>query len=48
MGDDCIFQSHVFDWQRNFEVRPSEEVLKTTKITVADFAILLPLNDNID
>lgn len=48
MGDDCILQSCVFDWQRNFEARTSEEVLETTKITVADFAILLPLNNNID
>lgn len=48
MGDDYIFQSQVFDWQRDFKVRTSEETLETTKITVADFAILLPLNDNID
>lgn len=48
MGDDCILCSLVFDWQMGFEEPTSEEALETTKITVADFAILLPLNDNID
>lgn len=43
----CIFQGRVFDWQSDFEVR-TFEVLETTKIVVADLAILLPLNDNID
>lgn len=44
----CLFQSHVSDWQSDFEIRTFEEMLETTKRTAADFAVSLPINGNID